>query len=370
MQRSFAKPPSWTTADRDVRSALQRQQDGHTLVGAQYLAVTAAETIVDLHIGSADVATSRPMQRTTRQMAYSLTKAITAIAALRLVDAGALSLDRALSHYFPDHPYGDAVLVRHLLAHTAGVPSPAPLAWFVVEGEPLDRQRRLRDLLAKNPQLSATPGSRYSYGNLGYWLLEEVIQAASGQDFATYLQEQLFGPLGTAPLISFAPAPADEMAVGHAQRFRPMGLLLRALTPGRYWAPSVGRWQRAARVVPFARAYGGLFCPAAALAPILSDLLRPHPQLLSPAARDQMFAPQHTAAGKPTQATLGWVCGSLGGARYFGKQGGGLGFHGNLRVYPDLGLATVLLANVTEVTAEPIDRRSDQLDRILVSPAA
>ena len=45
-----------------------------------------------------------------------------------------------------------------------------------------------------------------------------------------------------------------------------------------------------------------------------------------------------------------------------GKQGGCLGFHGNVRVYSDLGVATVLLGNVTEVSASPIDRRSDEID--------
>ena len=59
---------------------------------------------------------------------------------------------------------------------------------------------------------------------------------------------------------------------------------------------------------------------------------------------------------------LGWVQGSLGGARYVGKQGGGLGFHGNVRIYPERGIATVLLANRTEIAPGPIDARSDALD--------
>lgn len=150
------------------------------------------------------------------------------------------------------------------------------------------------------------------------------------------------------------------MATGHARRFAPMGLLLRALTPSRYWSTPKGRWRRAARVVPHGRGYGGLFCSASALAPVLADLLRPRPTLLSPASRDALFAPQ------PTGGALGWVRGALDGARYVGKQGGGLGFFGNLRVYPERGVATVLLANVTEIGAAPIDRRSDAIDRALL----
>jgi hypothetical protein len=58
--------------------------------------------------------------------------------------------------------------------------------------------------------------------------------------------------------------------------------------------------------------------------------------------------------------------GDLDGVPYFGKQGGGLGFHGNVRLYPTTGLATVFLANQTEVTQGPIDERSDSLDRNFV----
>lgn len=370
MRWQDAQPGLWADAERKVRTALQQQVVGGALVGAQYLVVTAGGTQIELHVGGADAATGRPMERTTSQMAYSITKAITAIAALRLVDAGALSLDRPLSDYFRAHPYGDAVLVRHLLAHTSGVPNPAPLSWFSVEGEPVDRSGRLRDVLRSHPRLVAAPGATYRYSNLGYWLLEEVIQAASGMDYAEYVGRHIFGPLTGAAPIAFEPPDEARMAVGHTARFHPMGVVLRALTPRRYWASSAGRWRRAARVIPFARSYGGLFCPAAALAPVLGDLLRPAPHLLSKTARDLLFEPQRIDAGRPTGDALGWVCGTLDGARYLGKQGGGLGFHGNVRIYPDLGVATVLLANVSEVSAGPIDRRSDRLDRILVQPTA
>jgi len=370
MARDDAQPSVWATAEQGVRQALEHERAAGALVGAQYLVVSATETRIDLQVGVADAAAEQPLTRETWQLAYSITKALTAIAALRLVDAGALALDRPLSDYYRDHPYGDAVQVRQLLAHTAGVPSPAPLSWFTVADQPGDRAKQLTALLAANPRLLAAPGTAYRYSNLGYWLLEEVIQAAAGMDYGQYVQQQIFAPLASGLPVGFSPAEAPTLAVGHTPRFRPLGLLLRALTPRRYWIESVGRWRRAASVLPFGRAYGGLFCSAAALAPVLADLLRPTPRLLSAAARDQMFQPQQLASGRATGDALGWVCGSLDGARYLGKQGGGLGFHGNVRVYPGLGLATVLLANVTEVSAGPIDRRSDRLDRCLIRALA
>ena len=56
-------------------------------------------------------------------------------------------------------------------------------------------------------------------------------------------------------------------------------------------------------------------------------------------------------------SALGWVIGETNGVAYFGKQGGGLGFHGNIRLYPSLGIGTALLVNSTEVSAGPIDAR-------------
>lgn len=351
--------PTQAAVARKTHDALLRMQAA--LPGAQYLAVTADHTIADVQVGVTDAATSLPMERASVQMAYSITKALTAIALLQLADTG-ISLERYLSDFVPTHPYGDTVRLRHLLAHTAGVPNPAPLSWFTLPGEPQDSGARLREQLRAHPRLTATPGARYGYSNLGYWLLEAVIEAASGLDYALYIAERVLRPLGADALASFTPPEGVGVATGHAPRFRPLGLALRALTPARYWTRSAGRWRRTARVVPIGRGYGGLFCPAAALAPILADLLRPRPTLLSPDSRDAMFAPQQLASGKPTGSALGWVCGSLGRARYLGKQGGGLGFHGNVRVYPDLGVATVFLANSTELSAGPIDRRSDTLD--------
>ena len=76
---------------------------------------------------------------------------------------------------------------------------------------------------------------------------------------------------------------------------------------------------------------------------------------------------QTTNDGEPFPGTLGWVIGETNGATYFGKQGGGLGFHGNLRYYPSLGIGTALLINSAEVSAGPIDGRSDELDKSFVA---
>jgi CubicO group peptidase (beta-lactamase class C family) len=328
----------------------------------QYQVVGASGVLFSAAAGVRDVASGAPMEAATLQMAYSTTKIVTAIAVLQLVEHGRMELDAPLQRYFPDQPYGGGVTIRQLLAHTSGVPDPMPLDWFVVEGRAFDRDRELRRLLAKNPTLRRAPGEAYTYSNLGYWLLEKAIEGASGQDYAAYVQEHVFAPLGvTGEGARFALEGRGELAAGHARRYRPMTGVLRLMTPSSYWSGAHGSWHRSARVVPYGRAYGGLYVTADALGRVLRDLLTERSVLLGATSKAALFARQPTAKGQAAFA-LGWVIGELDGEPYFGKQGGGLGFHGNLRVYPTRGIATVLLSNRTEIAAGPIDARSDALD--------
>ena len=175
-------------------------------------------------------------------------------------------------------------------------------------------------------------------------------------------------PLSIAPEnLSFSPAPPERSATGHSRRYSVMNLVAHFMSPSAYWSDPSGSWSRTARVVPHGRSYGGAFANASALAQLLQDLLRSEPTLLSSAGKEQMFTQQKTSDGDLVDMTLGWVVGDLDGVRYFGKQGGGLGFHGNLRIYPERGLATVLLSNRTELSAGPIDARSDALDELFLT---
>ena len=61
--------------------------------------------------------------------------------------------------------------------------------------------------------------------------------------------------------------------------------------------------------------------------------------------------------------TLGWHRGQLDGVTYYGKPGGGPGYHGNIRIYPDRGIATAWFANATDVSEGSIIRFSDAADR-------
>jgi D-alanyl-D-alanine carboxypeptidase len=364
-----ASTPPTTLAQGRARLRAQLQASvAKEAPGTQYIAVNRDGVLVSTTVGFRDMATGEPMDRSTLMMSYSITKVITAIAALQLIEQGKLALDAPLSRYVPEHPYGDEVTIRTLLNQTSGVPNPWPLTWFFVDGARFDRKATLQQVLRDHGRLDFQPGTKYQYSNISYWLLEEAIERASGQDYAAYVADRIFEPLAlTEQQASFTIPPRQRLAVGHGNRLGLLNTLLTVAVPGAYKLEARGRWSRYARLQVYGRGYGGLYCTADALAAVLRDLLRTDSALLGRDAKAQLFSLQKTRSGEPTKMTLGWLSGDLEGKPYFGKQAGGIGFHGNIRIYPKLGLATVLLSNSTRVSAGAIDKRSDALDANLIA---
>ena len=142
---------------------------------------------------------------------------------MQLVERGAVSLDKPVRSYLPSVPYDDALLVRHLLAYTGGVPNPLPTRWLhrrAVHNNH-DEAAALAAVLADNDALKFTPGEKYLYSNLGYWLLGEIVEAVSGQDIADYFAEQIAKPLGVATAdLAFAVNDERRVARGHQRNLR------------------------------------------------------------------------------------------------------------------------------------------------------
>jgi CubicO group peptidase (beta-lactamase class C family) len=174
---------------------------------------------------------------------YSMTKPVTGIAAMILIDDGKLGLDQPISDFIPafrnmkvlddpagttlaSHPAKTSITVRHLLTHTAG------LGYTVVtKGPLLDEYNRLginpaafnaatevgfRNARAPSLEvfaervatlpLIAEPGTRWSY-SIGLDLLGRVIEVASGMPFDAFLQKRLFDPLKMKSTFFTVPAP-------------------------------------------------------------------------------------------------------------------------------------------------------------------
>jgi CubicO group peptidase (beta-lactamase class C family) len=172
-------------------------------VGAALAVHVDGHAVVDLWGGHADAARTRPWDRDTIVNLYSVGKAVTAVCALRLVEAGRLDLDAPVARYCPEFAAaGKArVLVRHLLTHQAGLPAVAralpPGAWR-------DRDAMTAALAAQAPWWEPGTGHGYHVNTQGF-LIGEVVRRVTGQTLGTYLREHLAGPAGIDFFIGVGP---------------------------------------------------------------------------------------------------------------------------------------------------------------------
>lgn len=198
--QSAQAPPGWPTFTRLFDDAT----DHDSIVGASIVLVRGGRVVAHHEHGWADRARHLPVTERTIFHYGSVTKTLTAIAIMQLRDRHRLTLDDRVTSYVPElrlvhDPYGsiDSVTIRMLLSHAAGFQNPT---WPYTTGatwEPFE-PTTWNQLVAMMPyqELSFPPGSRYSYSNPGFIYLGRIIEQLSGDPWETYIQKNLFSPLG------------------------------------------------------------------------------------------------------------------------------------------------------------------------------
>ena len=331
--------------------------------GIQYIVADKDRIIFEHAAGMADIAEGTPLDRDHTMAAFSMTKTLTAIAVLQLAEQEKLGLDDRADR-FVKHPYPDGITIRQLLAHTAGLPDPIPITWvhLAEQDDRFDENAALTRILLKHGKADSTPGQRYGYSNIGYWLLGKVVEAAAGQDFTVYVERHLFRPLDLeARSIGFKiPRPAHH-AKGYLAKYSFMNLLKGFLMDKEVWGAYEGSWLRIKDVYLNGPAFGGAIGSARAFSRILQDLLRQGSLLLGKKGKALLFEQQRTQDGRLIEMTLGWHIGELDGQRYYYKEGGGAGFHCEMRIYPSAGLASVIMTNRTAFDPKKALGRLDRL---------
>jgi CubicO group peptidase (beta-lactamase class C family) len=139
--------------------------------------------------GAADPLTGRPFQPGTPVDSGSLAKPITAAAVLLLARHGRVDLDAPVTRYLPEFPHPQTT-IRHLLAHSAGLPGYEPL-------EPLANKTNKEMLLEigrRNLRPAFAPGSRFSYCNTCYNSLALLIERVTGRPYLDFVQRRLSLP--------------------------------------------------------------------------------------------------------------------------------------------------------------------------------
>jgi CubicO group peptidase (beta-lactamase class C family) len=299
-----------------------------------------ADLLLAKGYGSADLENSVPITTETVFRIGSITKQFTAVSVLRLMERGRIRLQDPITRFLPGFPtQGHTVTIHHLLTHTSGIKS--------YTGDERFEELSRRDLadeelleLFVHDTFDFAPGEQWKYNNSAYYLLGMIIEEITGQEYADYLDEHIFDPLGMT-----GSSYCD----------------LRAMVPHRARGYSVddGELVNSAPISMNTPGAAGALCSTTL------DLLRwqralDGNRLISPESRRLMLTSAVLNDGETTGYGYGLGIGDLEGHPTVSHGGGINGFSTALATYPDDDLVVVVLGNtesrVTGLVANGIAR--------------
>jgi D-alanyl-D-alanine-carboxypeptidase/D-alanyl-D-alanine-endopeptidase len=202
-----------------IAATFEQWMQAQHVPGLVYGIVKDGRLVAVRGLGVADTTSGRPVGADTRFRIASMSKAFTAMAILKLRDAGKLSLDAPAETYVPEmkgwgYPTSDSprITVADLLHHTAG---------FVEDNPWGDRQQPLGEaaftaMLKAGVPFAQAPGLQMEYSNFGYATLGRIVANVSGMPYQAYIRRELMQLLGMrATGYDVFASPQRERALGY-----------------------------------------------------------------------------------------------------------------------------------------------------------
>ncbi len=335
---------AWTDAKAGAVAALvERLRKEHGIPGIGAAVSARGQVLWAQGFGLADVENGLAVTNSTRFRLGSISKPITAVAAMQLVEQGRLDLDADVRSYVPGFPKKPwPITARQLLSHLGGVRH--------YQGDEFDSVRRYVSVLDgldlfKDDPLVHEPGTGYLYSTHGYTLLGAVFEAAASRPFVEHVRMAVLDPAGMG---STRDDDAREPIAGRAQGyFKGSDGRLRVSEPAdtSYKIPG-----------------GGFIATAPDVARFGSALLEA--RLVSPASLAAMLTPQKTRAGKAHGYGLGLSV-RVGSPREAWHTGGQQRVSTVRFLRPDSRVVVVLLTNLADAPGriETARRIAEIVDR-------
>lgn len=219
----YAQTNSMKVSYEEIDRYIQRQMDHLRIPGASLAIVNNNEIIHARGFGLARPGGKVPTKRT-QFFIGSLTKSITALAVMQLVEAEKIDLTAPVQQYLPwfrvaDSKASSQITVRHLLNQTSGMSESSgriPLANFDQSINATELQ--IRKL--SNVSLIHPVGSKFEYSNSNYNILGLIIENASGESYIDYIRHTIFNPLDMRCSIALqTTSEQNSLAAGHRYWF-------------------------------------------------------------------------------------------------------------------------------------------------------
>lgn len=273
----------------------------------------------------------------------SVTKSITALMTMRLVESGRLELDAPVQRYLPwfrvaDPDASAEITLRHLLSQTSGLSTLSGRLSFGstdISSEALaEATRELAEI-----DLVAEPGEEFHYSNSNFLILGAILEAVSGRTFEELVEEEVFTPLGMTDSFTSVPtAEAHGMATMHQYFF------------GRVVPVEDLPYTR--RGLPL----GGLVSSAADLGRFIRALLNggtlEGTRIVSAEGVRELFQPQAQVQDSVFYG-LGWFVSERASSPSVFHGGDGEGFTGTVSFVPGEDWGYVLLINANSYSSGP-----------------
>jgi len=300
-------------ADRILGQARQRYQIPGVVVGI----VQDGQVVVKKGYGVKKRGTSDVPEENTVFAIGSVSRALTAIGAMMLVDRGKVRLDDPIGSYLHGLPSEwERITVRQYVTHTSGIPDFPKSPNFEVA------VRR-----ASAHPLQFPPGTQQKYTNANVAIVGKLIEAVSGQPYEEYMEQNVFKPLGMNSTGSYRRLLKGDHATGYQ-----------------------GEGPNQHEAEPTVTEYG---IPSGGLVSTISDLLR-----LDAAMRAQMLMKPETyqqmytrtippGVNTPWHFTPGWQARMAGNDDVIAKNGMVAGFACQWQFVPSRGIAVIMIWNLS-----------------------
>jgi D-alanyl-D-alanine carboxypeptidase len=294
--------------------------------------------------GYADLEADRPMAPNTRFRMASHSKLFTATSIMQLREEGRVRLDDPVSDYLSWFRVQSAdasdppITIEQLLTHSSGLPREAGSHWSDYE---FPTAEEVRDLIGDR-QAAFSPEVRWKYSNLAYTIAGMVVEEVSGEQWADYLQANIFDPIGMSS--SSVDQADDLMATGYGRRM-----------------PDGSR-----EVLPFIDARGmaaatGLTSTVEDMARFVSAQFRSGPrggaQLLSTASLREMHRVRMLETTWTRGQGIGFSVSRVDDKLYVGHGGGYPGYTTNTLIQLDSKVGVIVLTNTNDSNPGQIARQ-------------
>ncbi|WP_052262259.1 serine hydrolase domain-containing protein [Pseudoalteromonas luteoviolacea] len=339
-----------TGLEQYVEALIERGIAQHTIPGVTVSIVKDDKIVMLKGYGFSDVSSQKMVNpHTTLFRIGSITKTMTAIAVMQLVEQGKLALDVDINEYLTEFKipdtFEDPITIAALLSHRAGFEEAD--AGNLLSGHAEEVLSTSQYLATYMPSRVWPVGYNMSYSNYGFGLLGYLVELKSGLDLATYMEQHIFSPLGMHNTTLREPLGSEATSMQRA---------LQAHLATGYFKDTAGR--NLAKPFEFIGHIGGAGAVSATaenMALYMRSLLQERRGLVSPLTDSIMKQRLYDDRVLATGVAHGMFEGNIRGYKYYHHSGATLTFSANMIVFPEIQLGIFIASNMVGGAAQLAD---------------